>query len=107
MLEESKIHLGIVGRHIDAAMAQDEANLVERDSVPQHLRCSSVAQQVSTFCLALNTRSLKSVLHHGGNPVARGKWLKRSDTPKKQATGIVDLRPAFQVVKQSVADILG
>jgi hypothetical protein len=47
------------------------------------------------------------MLHHGGNPVARGKWLERSDTAKKQATSSADLRPAFQVTKKSVADILG
>ena len=45
----SDIHLGVVGGHVDASMPQDQANLVERDAIAQHLRRRGVPQQMCAF----------------------------------------------------------
>jgi len=41
--EAKDIDLGVVGAHVDAAVAQDQADLVERDATAQHLRAPCAA----------------------------------------------------------------
>jgi hypothetical protein len=45
-------------------MAEDEANLIERDVMPQHLCGCCMAQQVSAFGRSLYGRTAQGVFDH-------------------------------------------
>src|SRR5215472_10642183 len=63
-------------------------------------------QQMSTPHRSLDARSLKGPLDHAGNTVGGDERSEWSDTAKKNAVRVVDLRPAFQITEQCIPDVL-
>ena len=59
--KQGDIDLGVVGAHVEAAVAQDQADLVERDAAAQHLRGRRVAQQMGALGRSLDAGALQSV----------------------------------------------
>ena len=70
LLKQRDIRLGVVGGHIDAAVTEDEACLIQGHAIPQHLRSCCVAKQMRTFGGSINVGAFESVLHHGGDPIS-------------------------------------
>jgi hypothetical protein len=106
LLEQRDICLGVVGSHINAAVTEDEACLIQGHTIPQHLRSCCVAKQMRTFGGSINVGALESVLYHGGDTVAGSEWPARSDASNKHVIGIDACGPAFQITEQRIANIL-
>src|SRR5438067_11863628 len=73
LLEQRDIRLGIVGGHINAAVTEDEACLIQGHAIPQHLRRRCVTQQMRSFGGSINVGTVESVLQNGGKPTPGGK----------------------------------
>jgi hypothetical protein len=56
-------------------MTEDEAHPIEGDAMPQRLSRRGVAQKVRALGWGFDACAPNSVLDHGGNTVARNKWL--------------------------------
>jgi hypothetical protein len=104
--EQGDVDLRVVGGHVDAAVAQNNANLIEGDTIAEHLGGCRVPQQVSTPHRRLDASSLKGSLDHARNTVCRDERSEWSDTAKKNAIRVVDLRAAFQITEQCIAYVL-
>jgi hypothetical protein len=74
LLKQRDIRLGVVGGHINAAVTEDEACLIQGHAIPQHLRSCCVAKQMRTFGGSINVGAFESVLHHGGDPIFYVNW---------------------------------
>jgi hypothetical protein len=59
-----------------------------------------------TFGGSINVGAFESVLHHGGDPISRGKGPAWSDASNKDLIGSEVRGPAFQITKQCIANIL-
>jgi hypothetical protein len=105
-LKQRDIRLGVVGGHINAAVTEDEACLIQGHAIPQHLRSCCVAKQMRTFGGSINVGAFESVLHHGGDSISCGKGPAWSDASDEDMIDIDVAGPAFQIAEQSVADIL-
>jgi hypothetical protein len=77
---QGDVDLGVVGGHVDAALAQDQADLGERDATAQHLGRCRVAQQMG---------ALDGSLHAG---TLQGTCLTTDETPSPQAKGVMGAR---------------
>src|SRR6184192_1609370 len=106
LLEQRDIRLGVVGGHINAAVTEDEARLIQGYAIPQHLRGRCVAQQMGTLGGSINVGAFESVLHHGGDPISGGKGPAWSVASNEDVIGINVASPAFQIAEQCIADIL-
>ena len=106
LLEQRDIRLGVVGGHINAAVTEDEACLIQGHAIAQHLRSCCVAQQVRTLGRSIDVGAFESVFHHGGDSISGGKGLAWSDASDEDMIDINVAGPAFQIAEQSVADIL-
>jgi hypothetical protein len=106
-LEQRDIRLGVVGGHINAAVTEDEACLIQGHAIPQHLRGRCVTQQMRTLGGSINIGAFESVLHHGGDPISGGKGPAWSVASNEDVIGINVAGPAFQIAEQCVANILG
>jgi len=73
----SNINLGVVSGHVDAAVAQDQADLIEGDAMAQHRGSRRVAQQVGAFAAALM-------------PARRRACLTTDETPSPEAKGVLE-----------------
>jgi len=49
LLQQRDIYFGVVRCRIDAAVTQNQADLIEGNTMPQHLCGSRVSQQVGAF----------------------------------------------------------
>jgi hypothetical protein len=87
-------------------VTQNKANLIEGDAIAEHLGSRCVPQQVSTPHRGLDASSLKGPLDHAGNTVCRDERSEWSDTAKKNAIRLVDLRLAFQITEQRIPGVL-
>src|SRR5438552_19082693 len=83
LLEQGDMRLGIVGGHINAAVTEDEACLIQGHTIPQHLRGGRVAQQMRTLGGSINVGAFESVLHHGGDPISGGEGPAWSVAPNE------------------------
>jgi hypothetical protein len=105
--KQGDIDLGIVGAHVDAAVAQDQADLVERDATAQHLRGRRVPQQMGALQRSLHAGTLQGVPDHRRNAVAVGKRDGRCPAAKEDVIRIAAGRAARKIGEQRVADFLG
>jgi hypothetical protein len=80
-------------------MSQDEADLIERYTVPKHLSSCGMAEQVSSSSRRFNTRSLECSRDHTGNTIARRKGLEGGNVSQEDAIVMDTLRTALQVSK--------
>src|SRR5438477_12937944 len=106
LLEQRDIRLGVVGGHINAAVTEDEACLIQGHAIPQHLRGRCVTEQMRTFGGSINVGTFESVLDHGGNPTSGGKGPAWSVASNEDMIGIYVDGKAVQHPEQSVADVL-
>src|SRR6266496_3291971 len=106
LLKQRDIRLGVVGGHINTAVTEDEACLIQGHAIPQHLRSCCVAKQMRTFGGSINVGAFERVLHHGGDPISGGKGPTWSVTSNKDVIGINVAGPTFQIAEQCVAYIL-
>jgi hypothetical protein len=105
-LKQRDIRLSVIGGHINAAVTEDEACLIQWHAIPQHLRSCCVAKQMRTFGGSINVGAFESVLHNGGDPISGRKGSVWGDASNEDMIGINVAWPAFQIAEQSVADIL-
>jgi hypothetical protein len=80
-------------------MTQDEADLIERHAVPQHLSGCGMAQQVSPSGGRLYAGSLECSPDHIGNAIARRKGLEGSNVSQEDAIVMNTLGSALQISK--------
>ena len=64
-MKQGNVDLGVVGGHVDAAVTQDQPDLIERDAMAKHLRSRRVAQQVRALDGRVDPGTPKSMLDHG------------------------------------------
>src|SRR4029077_7139821 len=88
LLEQRDIRLGVVGGHINAAVTEDEACLIQRHAIPQHLCGRCVAQQMRTLGGTIKCGASESMLHHGGDPISGGKGPAWSVASNEDVIGI-------------------
>src|ERR1039457_5414209 len=94
LLEQRDIRLGVIGGHINAAVTEDEACLIQGHAIPQHLRGRCVTQQMRALGGSINVGAFESVLHHGGDPIPGGKGSAWSVASNEDVIGITVAGPA-------------
>src|ERR1035438_3019041 len=102
LLKQRDIRLGVVGGHINAAVTEDEACLIQGHAIPQHLRSCCVAKQMRTFGGSINVGAFESVFHHGGDPISGGKGSVWGVASNEDMIGINVAGPAFQIASSCV-----
>jgi hypothetical protein len=83
LLKEVEIHLGVICRHVNAAVTKDKAYLIEGNAMPKHLGCRGMAQQVGTTSGGLDARSSESSLNDIGDAAAGSEGFARGDDTQK------------------------
>jgi hypothetical protein len=106
LLQQNNIRFRIVGRHVDAAVAEDKTNLIERNAVAQHLSCCRVPQQVGSSSRGFHTSPLKGSINNIGNTIARGERFNWSIIAEKDPIRAANLGPTIYVPEQCVANVL-
>jgi integrase len=69
LFEQRDIRLGVVGGHVDAAVTENEARLIQGHAIAQHLCGGRVTQQVRTLGGSIDLGASESVFHYGRDPV--------------------------------------
>jgi hypothetical protein len=64
LFEQRDIGFGVIRGHVDAAVTEDEASLIQGHAIPQHLCGRCVTQQVRTLGGSLDAGAFESVFHH-------------------------------------------
>ena len=79
LLQERDIGLGVIGRRVDAAMPEDQADLLERNAMAQHLGRRRVPQDVRPLDRRHDAGPLHEALHHRRDAVASPERPTRRD----------------------------
>ena len=74
-MKQRDIRLGVVGGHINAAVTEDEACLIQGHAIPQHLRGRGVTEQVRTLAGASMLARLRAC-------------FTTEETPSPEANGL-------------------
>jgi hypothetical protein len=87
-------------------VTKNEADLIERHVVSQHLSGCGMPQQVGSSRRSLYARADQSVLNDGGDPVGSERSLWRDCAHKHGVVRGVAASGLLDVTKQSFADVL-
>ena len=87
-------------------MTQNQSDLVEGNSVPQHFCGRGMAKEVSTFRRRFDPGTSQGSLDHVRHSIAREERLKRSNVSDKDTIRRLHRKPALQIAKDRLAGVL-
>ncbi len=106
MLQERDVDLGVMGRRVDASVAQDQPDLLERDAMTQHLGRRCVPQDVRALDRRHDAGPLHEASHHRRDAVTVPERPKRRDIAQEHVIARGGRGTVHEVVGDRIPDIL-
>jgi hypothetical protein len=107
LFEQRDIHFGVIRGHVETTMTEDQSDLVEGNSVPQHFCGRGMAKEVSPFRRRFDPGTSQGPLYNLRHTIAREERLERSNVSDKDTIRRLHRKPAPQIAKDRLAGVLG